>query len=380
MNLSSFGSQVREESPARIMWWMVLAALVSAGACDVYTPDLLSSSAGGSHNPSGGSSDRLSNSSFGGGLPLTTAGSNTDASTSDLPAQGGAGIGGSSSQTTGKSPTGGTGGLSSEPLGTQGGSGQTSTSELSTIAGSAGWSNPNGGAAGTTNPAIGGNSAQKCYLDDMLGPIASGPLKGCDASRESYWTSFLPPAESIVVKPPKIVPDPGVLFERQTIVPDDAVVLGSIKFVSTVSGRVIVTDQRKYSGIRFPLYVGAPYTLRGVSLHFYYRTRFTSAASALRVNVTTTATTSSQKPGGTCPQNCDDHYGIILPNTSGNWSLRSIRLETSENQGDLTRDWYQDDQVTFNIAQVLAIEFGFSAMESFEFSIGPIWLQWPSVN
>lgn len=373
MSRSSSRSRVRAKSEpsARAAWGIAVVALLTPGACDVYTADLLTLSAGGAHSASGGTLAT----NFGGGQPPQTAGSSTHVSTSEPPNAGGGGSGGATSgATTSSASLGGIAGRSTDTHHAEGGAEQTSSAQTILGAGTAG--NLNGGAAGTTTVATGGNSAQRCYLDDMLGPIASGPLTGCDASRVSYWASFLPPAESIVFKPPTIEPDPGVLFERQTIVPADTDVLGDSRFVATVSGSVIVSDKRKYSGIRFPLYVGPPYAMSGASLQFYYRTRFTSLSSALRVNVPTTATTSNQKPGGTCKQNCDDHFGISLQNTSGNWSFRSVRLETISNQGDLTRDWEQSDGVTFDVNQVLAIEFGFSASEPFEFSIGPIWLQW----
>lgn len=371
---SSSGSRVSKESRPFIGTGgiaVVMACSLSPGACDIYTPGLLMTSAGGVFASSSGASAA----NVGGGAS-SSAGGTSDRTGSSVAPQ--AGSGGTTRATT-DTGAGGAGGATSETrTSAEGGTEQDSGSSDSGGATSAAAGNANGGAAGATTAEAGGNSAQKCWLDDMRGSSATAPLEGCDSSRTSNWATFLPPSGSILVKPPTIVPDPGVIFERKSATSADMQALGDVQFVATVSGKVVVSDPKKYSGLRFPLYVGAPYAIRGAVLHFYYRTNYAAPASSLRVNIPTTATTDRQKPGGTCPQNCDDHFGYYLPNSQGNWSRWSLRLETTANQGDLTRDWPQSDGVTFDVTQVLAVEFGLSDSQPFEFSIGPIWLEWPS--
>lgn len=330
--------------------------LLVGAACNVYTPDLLRSSAGESGISKGGAS-------------VQAGGASTTAQPS-TPAGGGRDSVGSAGHPSG--------GLGASP-GTNSGGTIAAGGSASSGAGSFGAAGNSSGAGSASTggtSAEGGGSSIVCLLDDMKTPDALAPLLGCDSSRVSRWESYLPSAQAI--SSGAIQPPPGQVFARADASDEDKAALGDVRWVSTVSGRVVVSDNKKYFGVRFPLFLGPSYAARGMVLHFYYRTQYSAPIEPLRVNLPIPATTFSGDPGGTCSVNCGNHFGANVPNTGGNWNQWSLRIESTKAQGDLSQIWEPAvrDIVTFDVNQILWIEFGTSTPQQFELSIGPVWLEW----
>lgn len=353
-----FGSRPRSTLLVSSCW----VTFLLGGACNVYTPDLLRSAAGATGVAKGGASVQ------GGSVGTTSLSAPTSGGRSNG-SSGGVSIGGQGTL-AGATATATAGGVGSTTTAAGG-----STSNGSSSSGAAGTQNGAGTAGSGGGSGVGGANSIICFLDDMNGSEASGPLRGCDGSRTSWWESYLPPAGAIVSG--TIQPDPGLVFQRATATPDDQAKLG-VRWLTTVSGKVVVTDNKKYFGARFPFYVGAPYTTSGMILHFYYRTRYSAPIAPLRVNLPIPTTTFVADDGGTCSVNCGNHFGADVPNTGGEWNQWSLRIESTKAQGDLSQIWEPAprDVVSFDPNQVLAIEFGTSTAQQFEFSIGPVWLEW----
>ena len=204
----------------------------------------------------------------------------------------------------------------------------------------------------------------------------SAPITGCAAERDKYWYTFLPSGTGGSVGMIEPAPSDEFIREPLTDTADEALRAATgAAYKATIRGQVsAIIDQD--AGMAFKLSGGAPYSVRGSTLNFYYRARYTSTERVLRVAIPCSAT--EWDPEGTCTFTCGNHYGYELPNTNGEWTFRAVRLDTIANGGNLEQlgggwGFYQWDA-----DGALAVEFDVRKYAgSFEISVGPIWLTRP---
>lgn len=382
---------------------VLVIAIPLADGCNPYTPDMLLGSAGGASLPAqrgqseGGSSSSVTTTSGRGG---STQRSETPWSSTRLTSK--PSWGGSSYAIGKRTPiatSGGehalAGGADTDSLENGGADAGSSEAGGADVAGSdavgmnaggsdAGpWSTPGGrvdhsaGAGGSENSGAagsGGSAMSTCWLDRMGDP--NTPNTGCVAEQDKYWYTFLPSGTGGSVG--RIEPAPSDEFTREPLTDsadEELRAATGAAYKATMRGQISgIIDQD--AGMGFKLSGGAPYSVRGTTLNFYYRADYTSSNRVLRVAIPCSDTEWS--PEGTCTSTCGNHYGYELPNTNGKWTVRSVRLDTFANGGNLEQlegDW---GAYEWDADSALAIEFDVRKYAgSFEVSVGPIWLTRP---
>lgn len=216
-----------------------------------------------------------------------------------------------------------------------------------------------------------------CWLDTMRD--STEPMAGCAVEQDRYWYTFLPSGSGGTVG--RIEPAPSDEFIREPLSDSSDQELRAATGAThkaTMRGQIsAIVDQD--AGMAFKLSQGAPYSVKDATLNFYYRAQYTSTNRVLRVAIPCNSTEWS--PEGTCTFTCGNHYGYELPNTNGKWTVRSVRLDTIANGGNLEQLGGGWGTYPWDPHGALAVEFDLRKYaEPFEVSIGPIWLTRPAAE